>query len=55
VNALPHDVAGWITLIIALLSAYLGWKNQKSVNILNGKDALSRSQERSNTSRNSRS
>ena len=25
----PHDVAGWITLAIALLSAFLGWLNRK--------------------------
>ena len=26
----PHDVAGWITLAIALLSAFLGWLNRKA-------------------------
>ena len=27
-DVLPHDLSGWITLIIALLSAFLGWMNR---------------------------
>ena len=29
-DVLPHDLSGWITLIIALLSAFLGWMNQRA-------------------------
>ena len=29
-DVLPHDLSGWITLAIALLSAFLGWMNQRA-------------------------
>jgi len=31
-EVLPHDLAGWITLIIALLSAFLSWMTRRQVN-----------------------
>jgi len=31
-DVLPHDLSGWITLAIALLSAFLGWMNNRKMN-----------------------